>query len=485
MRVLIARVSNPIPLQTSAPPLGPLWLATALRREFGKGIAVRIRDLRLASSPFEALARDVEAFRPDVVGLSALYGEQKGVALSADVVRKTQPSAHIVVGGPLATVDRACAFDSSAVDAAILGEAEFSFPAYLRRLWSGQVGNTVPGVALRDDLARPETVSERPKDLDALGFPDWSAIDLGAYRPRHSMNGIIQAGRRYAHVMTSRGCPYHCTYCHNLMGRRMRARSIDHVIEEIDLLVRDHGVDEIHFVDDIWNYDRRRVLEFCEKILRRPYRIHIAFPNGVRGDLLDREQIDALKRAGCYNLTFAIESGSDRVQKILQKSLKKERLMESIRYASSVGIITKGYFIIGFPTETIAEIDETIDWALESRLNLACFFTFTPFPKTPLHALAVSELGDRIHQLDYDYYSAKSFYRLATGVDLASTQKGAYRKFYSLPRVFRLLRSSSRPVILFASLTISGVTLNLADVIRRRFARRRLSMGSVVPTSPA
>ncbi len=431
-----------------------------------------------------ALERIVREVKPDVVGFSALFGEQKGVALSADVVRSTHPSAHIVVGGPLATVQRERAFDSPAVDAAILGEAEYTFPKYLRNFFEQRQGGAIEGVSLRGELSEPETVSESPQDLDSLGFPDWSYVRFRQHRPVNSMNGIMQAGRCVAPVMTSRGCPYHCTYCHNLMGRRMRARSMDHVIEEIDLLVRDHGVDEIQFVDDIWNYDRRRVLEFCEKILRRPYRIHIAFPNGVRGDLLDKEQIDALKRAGCYNLTFAVESGSDRMQTLLKKSLKKERLMASIDYASSVGIVTKGYFIIGFPTETGAEIEQTIQLAVESKLNIASFFTFTPFPKTPLYDLAVAELGERIRELDYDYYSRHSFYALATGRDLASTQKRAYRRFFTVRRVLRLLASCTRPFLVASSFAKLSARVTASEQYRRFLMRRRMNRDSIAePTS--
>ncbi|MCL4233107.1 MAG: B12-binding domain-containing radical SAM protein [Deltaproteobacteria bacterium] len=484
MRVLIARVSQPVPVQNTSPPLGPLWLSTALKREFGNDVEVRFHDLRLDRKPVDALSRIVREFRPDVVGFSALFGEQKSVAISAEAVRQVRPSAHIVVGGPLATVQRERAFDSPAVDAALLGESEFSFPKYVRQLGDSSADAPIPGVTCRGDLSAPETISESPQDLDALGFPDWTEVPFRKHRPVNSMNGIMQAGRVVAPVMTSRGCPYHCTYCHNLMGRRMRARSIDHVIEEIDTLVRDHGVDEIQFVDDIWNYDRRRVLEFCEKIVLRPYRIHIAFPNGVRGDLLDREQIDALKRAGCYNLTFAVESGSDRVQTLLKKSLKKERLMASIEYASSVGIVTKGYFIIGFPTETAAEIDQTVQLAVESKLNIASFFTFTPFPKTPLYDLAVSELGGRVRDLDYDYYSHQSFYALATGCDLSMTQKRAYRRFFTVRRVIRLLASCSRPFLVFSSFAKLSARVTASEQYRRFLMRRRLSRNSVAePTS--
>ncbi|MCC6158465.1 MAG: B12-binding domain-containing radical SAM protein [Deltaproteobacteria bacterium] len=479
MRVLMVRVSQPIPVKTSSPPLGPLWLSTAIKRDFGGDVDVRIHDSRNEKKPLDALSRLVADYRPDVVGLSALFGEQKGVALSADVVRGAHSATHVVAGGPLATVDRACAFDSPAVDAAILGEAEYSFPRYLRNLFSKRHADAIPGVATRGDLDQPETVSEAPQDLDALGFPDWSSIRFKDYLAVNSMNGMVQAGRRVAPVMTSRGCPYHCTYCHNLMGRRMRARSTDHVLEEIDILVRDHRVDEIQFVDDIWNYDRRRVLEFCEKIAARPYKIHIAFPNGVRGDLLDKEQIDALKRAGCYNLTFAVESGSDRVQKLLKKALKPERLMESIRYASSIGILTKGYFIIGFPTETAEEIEKTVQLAVESKLNLASFFTFTPFPKTPLYDLAAAELGERIKDLDYDYYPKHSFYALATGRDLSVTQKRAYRRFFSPRRLLRLVTASTRPFLLFASFTRLSARITAGEYYRRLLFRRRMDTDAV------
>jgi radical SAM superfamily enzyme YgiQ (UPF0313 family) len=203
----------------------------------------------------------------------------------------------------------------------------------------------------------------------------------------------------------------------------------------METLRNDFGVDEFHIVDDIFNLDKDRAHVICDLMIENRLNVSFAFPNGLRGDLMDQALIHKMVRAGCYSMTYAVETASPRLQKLLKKNMDLERLEQTIDWSFRAGVITKGFFMLGFPTETVEEIRKTISFAVRSKLLLAGFYCVVPFPRTRLFELARNEYPEfSPSPKDCFYYSDAPYYTQKTGVDLKSFQRHANRAFYLSPR---------------------------------------------------
>ena len=166
------------------------------------------------------------------------------------------------------------------------------------------------------------------------------------------------------------------------------------------------GVDELQIVDDIFNMNPPRMKAVCRAI--EPYKMHITFPNGLRFDILDEEGCEALTRAGTYAACVAVETITPRLQELIKKHLRVERTQQAIRWMADRGVLVRGFFMLGFPTETLEEIQATIDYAVKSDLAQAYFFNVVPQPGTPLYDLALEENADALESQTLQEYNAKN-----------------------------------------------------------------------------
>ncbi len=236
-------------------------------------------------------------------------------------------------------------------------------------------------------------------------------------------------------MFTSRSCPYRCIYCHNMFGKGFRARSPENVIEEIDVLYNKYNISEIEILDDIFNFDLKRVERICDLIIERGYKISLAFPNGLRADRLEKRTLEKMRLAGTKFISVAVESASPRIQKMIKKNLNIPKVAEVIDYAAGLGIFTNGFFMIGFPTESLEEIKQTVDFALRSRLHTAHFFIVTPFEGTELYE-NYKELvrNNRIDFSNYNYYRSSFKLSELSSEKLQQIQFLSYFRFYLNPK---------------------------------------------------
>jgi radical SAM superfamily enzyme YgiQ (UPF0313 family) len=335
------------------------------------------------------------------------------------------------------------------VDCCVIGEGEETFAELLPLLMARAPLGGVAGLCYREADGSVVRTGSRAsiEPLDRLPIPAWDLVDLQAYSDKVvSMNYGLMAARPYAPIFTSRGCPYQCTYCHGVFGKRARFRSPASVLEEMALLVERYGVREFHIYDDIFNLHAGRAAEILDGIAARGWNVKLAFPNGVRGDLLTAELLRRFRRAGTYLMCFAVETASPRLQKLVRKELDLERVRENIDLARKEGIIPLGFFMLGFPTETVEELRATVDWACHSRLLRAFFFNVVPYQGT-----ALAEAAREAHPtFDFDptrhYHQSSAYYTESTGVDIAMLQRKAYLRFYLNPmRIAAILRNHPNP----------------------------------------
>ncbi len=423
------------------PNLGLGYLAGVLRM---KGHSVSILDcakLRIDHDEFLLRMRELN---PDLVGIQAASCDFSSVNRCLERVKRADSSTVTVVGGPHPSGDPDLVFeDFPAADYAFAGEAELGLPKLIERLEGGAAGNGPAGVEGLIYRKPDGEAAVNPRgaiaELDDIPFPAWDLIDPRTY-PAAS-HGTFTRALPTAPIITSRGCPYSCSYCavHAICGRTIRYRSIDNVIAEIEHLVNKFGVKEIHIEDDNFTLNKPRVMEFCDRIRKKNLDIWWAMPNGVRLDSLDSEMVKTMEGAGCYSFAVGIESGSPRILSAMKRSVTRETMVEKVNLvARETGIRMTGFFIIGYPGEDLSDVLQTIDLALEIPLDRAQFSNFMPLPGTGIYReLLADGVLDR-GELKWDQFQDNrvvySPERLPPR-QVRSLMKKASLKFYLRPRI--------------------------------------------------
>ena len=422
-------------------PLGLMSLAAAVRRDIPFA-EVHILDMKVRAATPETVARAARDLGAGIVGVGAFSVHADILEQVARRVRAACPDATIVAGGPHPTCHPEKALSAAPLDAVIVGEGESPLTALTDAIIHGRDFSHIPGLAM---LRAGELFSNAPPppvDPGTLPYPAWDLIDINDYARVSSFS--ILGRRRYMSLFTSRGCPFHCIYCHKIFGKTFRPRSAQSVVAEMRELMDRFGVTDFDILDDVFNLDRDRVHSICEGILALPRRVTLAFPNGLRSDLLDDETLKLMRRAGAVYISFAVESANPRVQKLMRKNLDLDRAAAAIRTASRLGILCNGFFMLGFPSETREELDNTVRFAVRSPLHTAHFLKVTPFEGTDIFSMMPGSLQSRAQSMpDAMKYYDRSFNLSEVGNPrFIRLMARAHRRFYLNPvRLLRLFRA--------------------------------------------
>ncbi|MDI6756631.1 MAG: radical SAM protein, partial [Endomicrobiia bacterium] len=344
--------------------LGPLYLAGILDRQ---GFDTYVFDERIDRRALSALLD----FRPDIAGISvATPAYLRGLAAAA-AIKSSLPKTYVVFGGahPSALPDEA--IKERDLDFVITGEAENTFPELCIRLREGDISpgalSGVKNLFFKGNSGPEHTAAAgflSDKELDALPFPAFDKMDLKGYFAASQTHGLFRKGKRVLPLMSSRGCPNECAFCCRMMGRKMRYRSVESVIAEIEFLVGKYGVDEIYFEDDNFTLNRSRALDILSRLEAFCPKINIKFANGIRADCVDAELLRAMKRAGVYSVSFGIESGSPSTLSKMKKNLDLAQSRKNVLLAKSMGFYVGSNCIIGYPGETAQDARESLDFFL-------------------------------------------------------------------------------------------------------------------------
>lgn len=375
-------------------PIGLMYLSAYLKERLGRRVEVRIISTIVDLSGPDDLADLLGSFLPDIIGVRCVifYAEQIQQILA--LARSLRPEALIVAGGPNVTFDNDNLQANGDIDVLVEGEGEVTFCELVERFIAGgkagvqQSLAAVDGVMFRRDGA---LVRNRARtsiaDLDALPIPDYAAVDLGRYR-RFLNYGYNR--RAMGILFTSRGCPFHCTYCHEVFGKGFRARSAVSIHREIAYLHETYGIEDFSIVDDNFTVRRARVEEFTRLLIEQGPRVKLYFPNGVRADSLDAALLDKLRRAGMIYVTFSLETASPRLQKLTKKHANIAALTNIVQLSCEMNIITNLCMMVGFPTETIEEAYESLAYYTQfDRIVLPYYFAVKYYPGTEIFRTAV------------------------------------------------------------------------------------------------
>nr|VFJ45932.1 MAG: Radical SAM superfamily enzyme YgiQ, UPF0313 family [Candidatus Kentron sp. FM]VFJ46024.1 MAG: Radical SAM superfamily enzyme YgiQ, UPF0313 family [Candidatus Kentron sp. FM]VFK07062.1 MAG: Radical SAM superfamily enzyme YgiQ, UPF0313 family [Candidatus Kentron sp. FM] len=419
-------------------PIGLMYLAASAKEVFGSEITCTIVSTALDCPSPTAVVRLAHTKQPNIVGIRALSMHRSMYQDIVRVLRDSLDDILILGGGPYPSCQPADALCDGQVDAVVRGEGEEAFVAIIEAYRHGERRwHTIPNVHAAGTPIRLDNNNPIRLPLDDIPFPEYSKSLVAKFAKVKNMS------RRYsnhANIVSSRGCPYQCTYCHNIFGKRFRYRSEENVFDEIRNLYETHGIREFQFIDDIFNLRRDRLIGFFDLVVRHDLPLIFSFPNGVRGDILDHESVDAMIEGGTRYLFFAVESASERIQSLIHKNLKLDRIAENIAYASRRECVTGGFFMLGFPTETIEEVRATIEFACATDLTDGYFFVATYYPGTEMYDLAIKNGFEPSSEDGENFFKPKNGAYAFSAQELTGISRTARREFYFSEKRIELKR---------------------------------------------
>jgi len=436
MRVLLIRyysdkvVNTPMPrsvikVEGISPPLGLAYIAAFLEQE---GHSVKILDciaLGLSASDAE---KEIAQIKPDIVGVTCTTPNVPGVIEISQIAKRANPDVPIVVGGPHLSIFPTESVSFPFIDFGVMGEGEHTFAELVDAIDAGQkeYGHITGLVWKRNGKVIVNPQREPNRDLDALPFPARHLLPMDRYH-------LVIMQHPIATMIASRGCAYHCAYCFKEPHARIyRMRSPKNVVDEMEVCVNKYKAKEISIYDDCW--PNRRFLEgICEEIISR--KLDVRWNALQRVDLVTRENLTLMKKAGCVLIKYGVESGSERILRLMEKHITRKQVEDAFKLTKDVGIKTFAFFMAGYPTETREEFRATVEFAKKIDPDWIVLDSTIPFPGTKLWSYAVENMG-----FDADYWREWSLGKrkealppLVPGVDKLC--RDALREFYMRPKI--------------------------------------------------
>jgi len=440
------------------PPMGILYLAGALQA--GGRHEVMLIDCILDKLEPSQIAEKAAAFKPDLIGMTVYTPTLFDAVLVSKKLRQTLPEAKIVWGGPHTMLfpDESMTLDMA--DYLVLGEAEETFPAFCDALEDGASLDGIPGLIYRKDgeivrTGEPGYV----EDIDAIPFPAFELLDYKRYF------SAIGTGQPVGSICSSRGCPFHCTFCCKPYST-YRSRSVENILAEMQVYY-DRGVREFFFFDDLFNASAKRVMRIAQGILDKGWKIDWAFRGRV--DAVTEEMLRLAKKSGCRQALYGVEDATDEGLRAVNKKITVEQVRQAIRLSRKAGLLTSTNWIIGFPHhKTREDVLNLIETACSIDSDFAQFNICIAYHGTAIFAEGVGKgLFDpdiwRKHAADpIPNFVEPIWEEHLSRKELSELLRLCYKRFYfrPIPILRKLLRIRHlKEFLLFArgALTLLGI----------------------------
>ena len=436
------------------PHLGLLMLAAVLRNA---GHRVRILDASAQSTGYEDTLKEAKKFQPDIIALTAVTPSIIKTVKLASMMKEIYPFIPIVIGGPHFTaVPEETLSDYPVFDYGVVGEGEETIIELVEALSAGRIPSNVYGLVFREN-GKVRFSPPRPpiNDMDSLPFPAWNLLDGFP----HNYHPALFKYKKLpsTHIISARGCPNKCIFCDtSVFSRQIRFHGAEYVLEMIAYLVKNFGIKEIIFEDDQFLIKKQRVARICEGILKTKWNISWCCSGRVNS-VNDPGLLGLMKRSGCWQISYGIESGNQKILDFAKKAITINQIEKAVRLTHEAGILSKGYFIFGLPYETEETMKKTIRFANSIPLNDISAFTLTPFPGSEMYDIAeqhgtIDKDFEKMNLLDVVY--------VPNGLSkekLLYYQRRFMKEFYLRPRIIGnyLRRLLTNPSNFFAMLKAS------------------------------
>lgn len=345
-----------------------------------KGYNVRVIDAKLERMSFDKTLQAINGFKPDILGVTAMTHEINQAARMAGEAKGALPGLFTAIGGvhvtalPAETLEKYNSFDIG-----IIGEGEYSFLEAVDLLKiGGHDFSRVKGIVYRKDseiFLSP--AKEMIEDLDALPYPAWHQF------PRANVYNII----------TSRGCPFSCIFCMQAMGHRVRRRSADNIVGEIDRVLKEREPKFFHFRDETFTFNKAGVYEVCDHIIKSGLGKRIKWSATTRVNSIDRDMLLKIKEAGCRHIEFGVESGDQEILERIKKGITLKEAERATSLAKELGFHTEAAFILGHPGETLETAYKTVHFAAKLNPAVVQLGIMVPYPGTEVARMACRQEG--------------------------------------------------------------------------------------------
>lgn len=450
MRVALInpRFRLPIDTRTTAH-LGLAYLAAVSER---RGDEVRVFD---ADVEEQSIADFVQEFRPHLVGITANTPQVKQAWRTARMIKEVH-DCPIVLGGPHVSVLPEESCEKPYVDIVVRGEGEDAWidisnrleaylkeqPAYSTEAFMHPelgIFEDCAGLTYKTSDGQLHNNPDRPPiaDLDSLPWPAYHFFKMGRYTNLQPATDHVDGSRSFS-IMTSRGCPYRCTFCsQSIMPIKWRSRSPENVLAEWRHLVEELGAEEIGVLDDSANIRVKRLEEIATLLIENKLN-HVPwiFVNGIRANLASKEMLGLLKKAGLKRTAFGVETGNAEMLRSVDKKVDLDTIRQAFKNAKEVNLETIGFFIIGLPGDTRKTMQDTINFAIELDPVIANFSMMTPYPGTKVYEIVKRQGRMLINDWeDYVFFDQKARYEMGdmTAELVEEMYRKAYRRFYLRP----------------------------------------------------
>ena len=405
--------------------MAPVGLCSMAAYLAGRGIETRILDGYAKPRSLKAWVDSIRSFNPGYLGISATTSSFLEAVRLAEAVKAADPKIKVLMGGVhISGLKQRCLEDFASIDYGIVGEGEEALEQLILR--QGADLDDVPGILYRDAGDRGQVhftgLRSQMISLDSLPFPAYELLD--GYPRAYRLPIFSFPSHPSASMVSSRGCPYQCTYCDRSVFRRgFRYNSPDYMIAHLDYMARRWGIRHVTFYDDIFTANRKRIEAFCSLMARK--KPGITFNCAVRANEVDEDLMRVLEAAGCWQISFGVESGDPDIVKLHRQRSDLHEIRAKVEIAKRFGIRVKGLFIMGLPGDTEETIRRTIDYACSTDFDEVNVSKFTPFPGAPVYD-GIRDCGE--FDEDWPKMNLLNFCFVPKGLTRARLEE-LYRKF--------------------------------------------------------
>ncbi len=366
-------------------PLGLTYIAAVLEKE---GHTIKIIDMNEKKLNDDDLRAELKK-NVDVVGITGMITEYPKILKIVDIAKNGFSDRSVILGGPIATTIPKELLKQSQIDFIVMGEGEKTTPALIHAIEHGSDISDIRGIAYK--IGKQAIINEPAipiGNLDTIPFPARHLLDMSKYIKNHfEIYGFNIEGYdkiRSTNLISSRGCPYDCTFCFkDMWGYKWRGRSAENVIAEMELLNETHNVNGFFFNDDTFILDKKRIFRFAS--LLKKSGLDVVWSCNGRVNLMQKDMLKAMRDAGCVSIAYGIESGNQSILDSMKKNITLSQTKNVVEWTKELGIKVSGCFMIGMLGETKETIMDTINFAKELDLNFYGYSITTPLPGTELY----------------------------------------------------------------------------------------------------
>jgi radical SAM superfamily enzyme YgiQ (UPF0313 family) len=410
------------------PPISLCTIGAVLREA---GFEVKIHDCPVEGINRDGLKTITADYKPDLLitnsSTPSIKHDLTIPALAKEAYLKVKVAAFGIHVGVLSE-EVMC--ETPELDYILRGEPEFTALELAKALAKGETLQNIAGLSLRLN-GKVEHFPDRGffPDLDALPFPAWDLVNLDSYRLPFNR-------RKFVMVMSSRGCPYDCTFCvaQSYYGKKIRKRSAKRIVDEIEWNIKHNGISDFFFWSESFTILKKNIIELCDEIINRGLKIR--WVCNSRADNIDRQMLGKMKSAGCWMISYGVESGEQAILDRAQKRITVEQVRNAVKLTRKLNFQIAGHFVLGLPGETEESLKKTEKLALELDLDYAQFYCASPWPGSRFYDEAKRE--GWLNTDDWDKYE-QSFcvldYPELSGERIMQIRDKMTKAFYYRPKI--------------------------------------------------